>query len=280
MTLVGGSIVPDMINAIVAWFAGLPGKVLAFISQLVSSAIATVSGWAASMIAKFSEMVSKSVEWVAGLPAKIKSAMSGAATWLISAGTQTLSGMQNGMTTGWNTASGWLNGIGGRVTSAVGSLGSVLRGAGEAALNGLKSGMQSVWDNAVSGWLASLAGKIKALKGPIQKDRTMLVGEGKAIITGLGTGLQAAWSGVQGQLKSYNTELAGAFSGGGSGGFSAAYTMEKKQEIVHKVEFGKLPEGLTIDMTGREIAALLVGDKTALTDVARQVKVTNEKDIR
>jgi hypothetical protein len=66
----------------------------------------------------------------------------------------------------------------------------------------------------------------------------------------------------------------------GMGGLNSSYTTMTKQEVVHKVEFGKLPEGLKVEMTGAEVAALLMGDKTALTDVAREVQTSNSKDIR
>lgn len=66
----------------------------------------------------------------------------------------------------------------------------------------------------------------------------------------------------------------------GMGGLSSSYTTMTKQEVVHKVEFGKLPDGLKLEVTGAEVAALLLGDKTALTDVAREVQTSNSKDIR
>lgn len=50
-TLVGHSIIPDMINGIINWFAQLPGRIIAFIVNLVSSAIAKFNAFKAKVIA-------------------------------------------------------------------------------------------------------------------------------------------------------------------------------------------------------------------------------------
>lgn len=53
ISLVGGSIIPDMINAIIQWFALLPSQILAFIVQMVTSLINYVAVnlgvWAATL---------------------------------------------------------------------------------------------------------------------------------------------------------------------------------------------------------------------------------------
>lgn len=59
-TLVGHSIIPDMINGIVNWFGQLPGRAMAFISSLVSQLTGTLGnlgsmalGWAGDMMHGF-----------------------------------------------------------------------------------------------------------------------------------------------------------------------------------------------------------------------------------
>lgn len=102
----------------------------------------------------------------------------------------------------------------GYIVRALGDLGDLLYNAGKAIIYGLWKGMA---DAAVGmlNWVSNLAGKIASLKGPLSKDRRLLIPQGQAIIEGLATGmdrgfrrtlkpliqdltetLQSAWSGV------------------------------------------------------------------------------------
>ena len=80
-TLVGNSIIPDLINGIIKWFGKLPGRVYSYISNLVSSAvskfnsfknsaISTISSFVNNAISKISSFVSNFVSKIAGLPGK------------------------------------------------------------------------------------------------------------------------------------------------------------------------------------------------------------------
>lgn len=80
-TLVGHSIIPDMINGIINWFAKLPGRVYNYISSLVSraiskfnsfksSAISVISSFVSNTVSKISSFVSNFISKLAGLPGR------------------------------------------------------------------------------------------------------------------------------------------------------------------------------------------------------------------
>lgn len=73
--LVGGSIVPDLINGMVNLFSGLPGRVLEYVGQLVSDVLAKASELKDSVISFFSDTV----------------------TWLVSAGRDIVQGLIDGL---------------------------------------------------------------------------------------------------------------------------------------------------------------------------------------
>jgi len=58
-TLVGHSIIPDLINDIINWFKGLPGKVIAFVKDLVSKAIAKFTDLKDKIVSKVKELINK-----------------------------------------------------------------------------------------------------------------------------------------------------------------------------------------------------------------------------
>lgn len=77
---------------------------------------------------------------------------------------------------------------------------------GKAIIQGLWDGMKNVWEE-VTGWLGGLGGKIKSLKGPLEKDRVLLKEEGQAIIEGLGDGMEEGWQKVAPILKDITDEI-------------------------------------------------------------------------
>lgn len=101
----------------------------------------------------------------------------------------------------------WLAALPGRIASAVGNLGSTLYNAGTSVLQGFFNGLKAKW-NEVSGWVGSLAGKIKNLKGPIEKDKVMLVNEGNAIMQGLDKGLRYGYRSVEKTVAGITSSLA------------------------------------------------------------------------
>lgn len=103
-----------------------------------------------------------------------------------------ITGIKNGAVALWGGLKSWLAGIPGQIKGLFSGAAKWLYNAGLAVLSGFWDGLKSKW-NAVAGWVGGLGGKIKGLKGPIGKDRTLLLDEGRAIMDGLRAGLEAGW---------------------------------------------------------------------------------------
>ena len=146
--------------------------------------------------------------WFRGLPGKIKAVFSSAWQWLVNAGIGILTGLWTGVQSVWNTVSGWFGGIGGKIKGFFGGAASWLYGIGSAILSGLLNGLKAAWQSVV-GFLSSLGSKIKSLKGPIEKDRLLLVKEGAAIMSGLHAGLRSGYP----QVASFMAGLTAQFAG-------------------------------------------------------------------
>jgi tape measure domain-containing protein len=95
--LVGHSIVPDMINAIIRWFISLPGKVIGVIASFVGSIIAKFIEIAGSVISSVSGMVDRVSSFFSGLPGRILSAIGNLGSLLYSTGRNVVQGLINGI---------------------------------------------------------------------------------------------------------------------------------------------------------------------------------------
>lgn len=111
--------------------------------------------------------------------------------------------------------------IKGRVTGAFSGAGSWLYGAGRAIMSGLLNGIKAAW-NSVAGYLSGLGAKIKNLKGPLEKDRRLLIPEGAAIMDSLMTGLASRFGALSGMLGGLTDSLPNIVGGSPVGGGSLA----------------------------------------------------------
>lgn len=115
----------------------------------------------------------------------------------------------------------FIRSIPGRILDALGDLGGLLFDAGKSIitglLNGLKSAIGSVWD-----FVGGIPGKIADLKGPLPKDRVLLIPAGEAIVEGLARGMKRNENLVLAQSKRLGGLVEGALSPrlGASGGLS------------------------------------------------------------
>lgn len=241
--LVGHSIIPDMIKAIIQWITSLPGKAWAALSSFASSiakrateawnkfkalSIAgwnLITSWLKGLPAKAFAILNALVpglgdkakaafnsflngakaiwsiikSWITGRPGEAASKLAVMASAFKSKATEAMNSLKTGLVNKWNDIRSWVSGIGGRIKSALGGLGNLLSGIGHSIFQSLLDGMKNAWENAKA-WLSNKASEIKNLKGPIAKDRVLLVDEGSAIIDGLGRGMHAEWNGLEGWL--------------------------------------------------------------------------------
>lgn len=109
-----------------------------------------------------------------------------------------------------------VTGIGGFIIDFFAGAGTWLVNAGRAILQGLWDGLLSLWDQ-VSSWITGIADWIVQNKGPISKDKRLLIPAGRAIMTGLQAGLESGFKGVQSTVHGMANEINRDFTGIGEG---------------------------------------------------------------
>lgn len=129
--LLGHSIIPDIVNGIIGWFGGLPGRVVSIFSGLATGAI---------------NKVKSLLNYAKGIPGSIKSVFSGAGSWLWGAGQSII----NGLVSGIKSMIGWLKSNLSWVTSLIPSWKGpmdvdrkLLTPSGAAIMGGLVTGITS-----------------------------------------------------------------------------------------------------------------------------------------
>lgn len=123
--LVGHSIIPDMINAIIQWFTQLPGRVLGIISGFVSSAISTFLNFATMVGAAVQSLVNNAVNTFQQLPGRVLGALQGLGA--------SIAGFFSGLA---GQAAAWGAGI---VSGLISGINSMVGAAGQAAANVVNS---------------------------------------------------------------------------------------------------------------------------------------------
>jgi TP901 family phage tail tape measure protein len=107
--LVGHSIVPNMINGIITWFASLPGRVGAFVSNLVltvinfflrlaQQAISSAQNLVSGVINQIAQLPGRAGGWIANMAGTILGGLSKLAGQAVSAGANIVSSIASGIT--------------------------------------------------------------------------------------------------------------------------------------------------------------------------------------
>lgn len=145
---------PNAINALVQWFAQLPGNIAAFLSTVITNVVAWVTDMASNAVRAGSRFVSGIADFLSELPGKIASWLSGVISTVVgwvsqfasnatSAASQFTSNIIDGLASipdkvtsiGSNIIQGMVNGV----TSAAGSLIDSVKGAVDDAINAAKN---------------------------------------------------------------------------------------------------------------------------------------------
>lgn len=112
----------------------------------------------------------------------------------------------------------------GKILGALGDVGGILYGAGKSIVGGFLQGIKDTIGD-VYDFVKGIAGKIADLKGPLDKDRKLLVPAGQAIMGGLEESIRRGQAGVEARVRALTTNLGnvsvGVSAGGATGsGFS------------------------------------------------------------
>lgn len=114
--LVGNSIIPDLVNAIVAWFKSLPGRAWNALATLGTNIAARARDAGTSMVRAIRSALDSAVTWVKGLPGRASDALGNLGQVLRYSGQSLIWGFVDGM---WSMLSS--------VTSTAGALVSAAR---------------------------------------------------------------------------------------------------------------------------------------------------------
>lgn len=188
-----------------------------------------------------------------------------------------------GVRTGLDSQRGGILGAARSIASMIpvsfGALPGSLFGAGSAAMRGFLSGLQSMWGS-ITSFVGGIASWIAAHKGPIEKDRQLLVPHGMAIMDGLLTGLRSREGAVTAQAQRAAALIAAAFGGshaagmtpggvipGGSATSPAAMTPGGSMLVPFTVPAGVTPGGtaagirdVTVHVAGHVVTQQQLGD--------------------
>lgn len=145
---------PNAINALVQWFAQLPGNIAAFLSTVIANVAAWVANMASNAVSAGSRFISGIAGFMSALPGNIASWLSGVISTVVgwvsqfasnatSAASQFASNLINGLASipgqvtsiGSNIIQGIVNGV----TSAAGRLIDSVKGAVDDAINAAKN---------------------------------------------------------------------------------------------------------------------------------------------
>ncbi|MEU6649518.1 hypothetical protein ABZ904_08725 [Streptomyces sp. NPDC046900] len=96
-TLIGHSIIPDMINGIVGWFLGLPNRAVSALSSLGSRIAGVASSAMRTMGNAITRGIGNAVDFIRGLPGKARSALGDLGGILYGAGKSLVRGFINGV---------------------------------------------------------------------------------------------------------------------------------------------------------------------------------------
>lgn len=126
--------------------------------------------------------------------------------------TQTWNAIYTILTTVWDKVSSFFGGIGSSIIHAIGNVADILVNIGKSIINGLLNGIKDAW-KAVQNFFSGVGDWIAQHKGPIEKDRGLLVPAGHAIMGGFLDSLYEAMPG----LTQFTNDVASALTGGLAG---------------------------------------------------------------
>lgn len=136
---------PNAINALVQWFAQLPGNIAGFLSTVIANVVAWVANMASNAVSAGSQFISGIAGFMSALPGNIASWLSGAISTVV----------------------GWVSQFASNATSAASQFGSKLR-SGLAAIPGTLGNIGSNIIQGLVDGVTGAAGKlIDAVKGAV-----------------------------------------------------------------------------------------------------------------
>lgn len=208
--LVGNSIVPDLVNGIIRWFAMLPGRVIGVLASLPGKVLALFVRLATSVLSRITSLVSSAVRLLGTLPGRavsavssivgrVSSVLSSAASAARTRASQLVNGFVGIVAQLAGKARAQAGRVKGAITGAFSGAAGWLRSAGSRILDGLIGGIQSAIGRLRS-TLGGITGMIPDWKGPAERDARLLEPNGRRILQGLQRGIQREVPNLRAQL--------------------------------------------------------------------------------
>lgn len=189
--LVGHSIIPDLVNGVIAWIGRLPGGIAGAIASFVSS----IASGAQQALAVFLALPGQAAGALASLPGLLGGVAASAGRALLgalsAAGSQAVAAVRQ---------------IPSMAAAALGGLGGVLVSAGASLISGFISGIQSKIGS-VRSTLSSLTSSLPDWKGPAKKDARILTPAGRALIEGFIRGIDGTTARLRQRLETITRAL-------------------------------------------------------------------------
>lgn len=161
-SLVGNSIIPDMIDDIVAWFLGLPRRVLSAIAGLATSLYTKGREFLNRLWDGLKETWNRVVTWFTGLKDKVLTAIGNIARALFNTGKDIISGLWDGLRDKWESVKAWFRGLAPQIPEWKGPKEydrNLLKPSGRWIMEGLAAGLESQLPK-LRGTLEGVAGLI------------------------------------------------------------------------------------------------------------------------
>lgn len=146
-----------------------------------------------------------------GIPGRIRDALSWVVNGLKNLFSNAFGSARDAVSQRVDSLMALARGIPGRIINAIGNLASTLIEAGKDLIRGLIRGIRNML-GPLGDVAGSIGGFISDLKGPLPKDRRLLIPQGRAIIVGLIRGMRDRLPSLRDQVMSVNDVL-GATSG-------------------------------------------------------------------
>lgn len=170
--LVGHSIIPDMINAIIFWFASLPGRILGIIIGLIG----------------------RTVGLFASIPGRVFAALASLGSALWTAITNAFNRMMPAIAGGIGSVLSFFTSLPSRIVGAIGNLGGIMVSVGEGMIQGLINGMGNMLGAAANAAASVASAAVNAAKHALHIGSPSRVFHviGTQIVRGLANGITYA----------------------------------------------------------------------------------------
>ena len=236
--LVGHSIVPDMITAIIRVFQSMPGALYNIIKTMVTNLIKFMLDMGVKMVNNVSNAISAVVKWFAGLPGRTMSAIGSLVGSMGRAANSWGKAVKDAVVNKFTDVVNWFKGLPAKIKSALGSLGNLLGQAGRNLIQGFINGIKNMFGS-VKSTLGGLTDSLTSWKGPESLDKILLRQNGKLIIDGLIRGFDDKEPEVKAWLQALTKAIPDAGPGGymessDAAGYARVAAYERKQAAMDR----------------------------------------------